>query len=153
MWYTRFRTKFAIAEHFWKRFSGEADSLGGMVGLIGDAAHIHPPAGGQGMNLGLRDAVTLGPAIANHMQDQSHSDSIMDKYAAIRHDRALNVIRIAKTMSSTVGMSGDDRLSGYHPLFPFVKLWTIRNWTLWILGKSFYVRRKLAWEFSGLGAP
>lgn len=151
MWYTRFRTRSAIASRFWTRFSGSRNELGGMVNLIGDAAHIHPPAGGQGMNLGLRDAITIGPTIAEHMTHDSHPDSIIESYANLRRERALRVINIAKTMASTVGMS--IRASEYHPWLPFIKLNTIRDWVLWTIGKSYYVRRKLAYDFSGLGAP
>lgn len=103
------------------------------------------------MNLGIRDAVTLGPAIYQHMEDDSHQDSVIQSYGDLRHERALRVIRIAKTMASTVGMSV--KSSEYLPWFPFVKLNTIRDWVLWTFGKSYYVRRKLAYDFSGLGAP
>jgi 2-polyprenyl-6-methoxyphenol hydroxylase-like FAD-dependent oxidoreductase len=64
LWATRFRTHAAIADKFVFRLH---DNSGGYVILIGDAAHIHSPAGGQGMNLGIRDAVELGSALVAHM--------------------------------------------------------------------------------------
>jgi len=55
--------------------------------LLGDAAHVHSPAGGQGMNLGIRDAVALGTAIADGSEDA------LDRWAATRRARAKRVIR------------------------------------------------------------
>src|SRR5215207_9065785 len=54
IWGSRFRIREQVADEY----------RAGRVLLAGDAAHTHSPAGGQGMNLGLRDAVTLGDALS-----------------------------------------------------------------------------------------
>src|SRR2546430_15749234 len=55
IWGSRFRIHERVADQY---------RAGRVVLLAGDAAHTHSPAGGQGMNLGLRDAVTLGDALS-----------------------------------------------------------------------------------------
>jgi 2-polyprenyl-6-methoxyphenol hydroxylase-like FAD-dependent oxidoreductase len=56
----------------------------GRVLLAGDAAHIHSPAGGQGLNLGLGDAFNLGWKLAAAVRGQA-PDSLLDTYTAERH--------------------------------------------------------------------
>ncbi|GAA0390104.1 FAD-dependent monooxygenase [Microbispora corallina] len=56
----------------------------GRVLLAGDAAHIHSPAGGQGMNLGLGDAVNLGWKLAAAVRGWA-PDGLLDSYTAERH--------------------------------------------------------------------
>jgi len=56
----------------------------GRVLLVGDAAHIHYPAGGQGIGLGLQDAVNLGWKLAQ-VVDGVSPDSLLDTYQAERH--------------------------------------------------------------------
>ncbi|KAE9389423.1 FAD/NAD(P)-binding domain-containing protein [Gymnopus androsaceus JB14] len=63
-WSSRYRTHSSIADVFIKRVHG------GTIFLVGDAAHIHSPVGGQGMNLGLRDATGLGRELAEHIRKQ-----------------------------------------------------------------------------------
>ncbi|KAF5390944.1 hypothetical protein D9757_003941 [Collybiopsis confluens] len=100
-WSTRFRTHAAIADVSFKQIHG------GFVFLVGDAAHIHSPAGGQGMNLGLRDAVGLGPVLARHIRgleriEGSKQDiSALENYAAARHAQGLKVIRLTKRLMGT----------------------------------------------------
>jgi 2-polyprenyl-6-methoxyphenol hydroxylase-like FAD-dependent oxidoreductase len=64
----------------------------GDVFLIGDAAHLHSPAGGQGMNLGIGDAVNLGWKLALVATGQAR-ESLLDSYAAERHPVARKVLR------------------------------------------------------------
>ncbi|SBT63464.1 2-polyprenyl-6-methoxyphenol hydroxylase [Micromonospora sediminicola] len=77
-WASRFRIHHRIADTY----------RSGPVLLAGDAAHVHSPAGGQGMNLGLRDAVALGDALAA-------GPEALDAYAAERRPRAEEVLGFA----------------------------------------------------------
>ena len=52
--------------------------------LAGDAAHVHPPMGGQGLNIGVQDAVNLGWKLAQVVRRTS-PDSLLDTYQAERH--------------------------------------------------------------------
>jgi 3-(3-hydroxy-phenyl)propionate hydroxylase len=78
----------------------------GRVLLAGDAAHVHAPAGGQGLNLGVQDAVNLGWKLAQVVKGIS-SESLLDTYQAERHPVAARVLRL--TMAQTALGRGDDR--------------------------------------------
>jgi len=71
----------------------------GRVLLAGDAAHIHYPVGGQGLNTGVQDAVNLGWKLAQVVNGTS-PDSLLDTYHAERHPVAARVLRntIAQTL-------------------------------------------------------
>jgi 2-polyprenyl-6-methoxyphenol hydroxylase-like FAD-dependent oxidoreductase len=71
----------------------------GRVLLAGDAAHVHSPAGGQGLNTGVQDAVNLGWKLAQVVKRTS-PDSLLDTYHAERHPVAARVLR--NTMAQTV---------------------------------------------------
>ncbi|MEO7994550.1 MAG: FAD-dependent monooxygenase [bacterium] len=60
--------------------------------LAGDAAHIHPPVGGQGLNIGVQDAMNLGWKLAQVVKGTS-SESLLDTYHAERHPVAARVLR------------------------------------------------------------
>ncbi|MFZ4152184.1 FAD-dependent monooxygenase [Streptomyces pseudogriseolus] len=64
----------------------------GRVFLAGDAAHVHSPAGGQGMNTGLQDAANLGWKLAAVVKGQA-PDSLLDTYQAERHPVGKAVLR------------------------------------------------------------
>jgi 3-(3-hydroxy-phenyl)propionate hydroxylase len=64
----------------------------GRVFLAGDAAHVHNPAGGQGINTGVEDAVNLGWKLAQVVR-QISSDSLLDTYHTERHPVAARVLR------------------------------------------------------------
>ena len=63
----------------------------GRVLLAGDAAHIHPPVGGQGLNLGLQDAFNLGWKLAATVNGWA-PDGLLDSYHAERHPVAADVL-------------------------------------------------------------
>ena len=56
--------------------------------LAGDAAHVHTPAGGQGLDIGVQDAVNLGWKLAQVVKGTS-PESLLDTYHAERHPGAL----------------------------------------------------------------
>ncbi|MFV0133491.1 rifampin monooxygenase [Streptomyces sp. HMX87] len=63
----------------------------GRVLLAGDAAHIHPPTGGQGLNLGIQDAVNLGWKLAAEVAGWA-PEGLLDSYHAERHPVAADVL-------------------------------------------------------------
>jgi 3-(3-hydroxy-phenyl)propionate hydroxylase len=103
--------------------------------LAGDAAHVHPPMGGQGLNIGVQDAVNLGWKLAQVVKRTS-PESLLDTYHAERHPIAARVLR--NTMAQVALRRTDDRtkaLGGYVSEF---------------LGMD-EPRRRIAAEMSGLG--
>ena len=64
----------------------------GRVLLAGDAADVHPPHGGQGLNTGVQDAVNLGWKLAQVVAGTS-SESLLDTYHAERHPVGARVLR------------------------------------------------------------
>lgn len=75
--------------------------------LAGDAAHIHSPAGGQGIGLGVQDAVNLGWKLAQVLRGTS-DESLLDTYHAERHPADARALRL--TMAQTVLQRPDDRV-------------------------------------------
>jgi 2-polyprenyl-6-methoxyphenol hydroxylase-like FAD-dependent oxidoreductase len=78
----------------------------GRVLVAGDAAHIHPPDGGQGLQTGVQDAVNLGWKLAQVVKGTS-PESLLDTYHAERHPVAARVLR--NTMASIVLRREDER--------------------------------------------
>ncbi|MGA9523804.1 MAG: FAD-dependent monooxygenase [Myxococcaceae bacterium] len=78
----------------------------GRVLLAGDAAHIHYPAGGQGLNIGVQDAVNLGWKLAQVVKGTSPA-SLLDTYHSERHPIAARFLRI--TMAQVALRRGDER--------------------------------------------
>src|SRR5687767_11038671 len=75
--------------------------------LAGDAAHVHSPVGGQGLNTGVQDAVNLGWKLAQVVH-QKAPQSLLDTYHAERHPVAARVLR--NTMAQVALMRVDDRI-------------------------------------------
>ncbi len=67
--------------------------------LAGDAAHVHPPIGGQGLNIGLQDAVNLGWKLAAIVKRTS-PDSLLDTYHTERHPVGARVLRTTRAQSA-----------------------------------------------------
>jgi 3-(3-hydroxy-phenyl)propionate hydroxylase len=78
----------------------------GRVLLAGDAAHVHYPVGGQGLQIGVQDAVNLGWKLAQVVKETS-PESLLDSYHAERHPIAARVLR--DTMAQVALLRTDDR--------------------------------------------
>lgn len=78
----------------------------GRVLLAGDAAHVHSPAGGQGIGLGVQDAVNLGWKLAEVVNGIA-PESLLDTYEAERHPVTARALE--HTMAQTALQRGDDR--------------------------------------------
>jgi 3-(3-hydroxy-phenyl)propionate hydroxylase len=90
-------TDYGVHSPIWiSRFTDMARQAAGYrerrVLLAGDAAHVHNPVGGQGLNLGVQDAVNLGWKLAQ-VVNQTSPDSLLDTYHAERHPVAARVLR------------------------------------------------------------
>jgi hypothetical protein len=80
-WLSRFGDATRLAEHY----------RSGRVLLAGDAAHIHPPTGGQGLNLGVQDAFNLGWKLAAEVNGWA-PEGLLDSYQAERRPVAADVL-------------------------------------------------------------
>src|SRR5947207_3972751 len=78
----------------------------GRVLLAGDAAHVHSPVGGQGLNTGVQDAVNLGWKLAQ-VVNRTSPESLLDTYQAERHPVAARVLR--NTMAQVALRRPDER--------------------------------------------
>ncbi len=90
-------TDFGLRRAMWiSRFTDAARQAAeyrrGRVLLAGDAAHVHPPMGGQGLNIGVQDAVNLGWKLAQ-VVDGTSPDALLDTYHAERHPVGARVLR------------------------------------------------------------
>ena len=107
----------------------------GRVLLAGDAAHVHSPVGGQGLNTGVQDAVNLGWKLAQVVKGTS-PESLLDTYHAERHPVAARVLRT--TMAQVALQRTDERTDA------------LREIVLELLGME-EPRKRIAAEMSGLG--
>jgi 2-polyprenyl-6-methoxyphenol hydroxylase-like FAD-dependent oxidoreductase len=124
VWSSRFRIHHRVADTY----------RAGRLLLAGDAAHVHSPAGGQGMNLGIQDAVVLADALAAVLG--GGPDTLLDEYSQARRPIAGQVVSLT------------DRLTRLATLPPAVR--PIRNIGISLAGRVPAVRRALAWRLSGL---
>ncbi|HYN71578.1 MAG TPA: rifampin monooxygenase [Nakamurella sp.] len=89
-------TDFGVHSPRWLSRFGDATRLAeryrvGRVLLAGDAAHIHPPTGGQGLNLGIQDAFNLGWKLAAEVNGWA-PEGLLDSYHTERHPVAADVL-------------------------------------------------------------
>jgi 2-polyprenyl-6-methoxyphenol hydroxylase-like FAD-dependent oxidoreductase len=121
VWIARFRLHHRGVEQY----------RAGRLIVAGDAAHIHSPAGGQGMNTGMQDAVNLGWKLAQVLRGEK-DDSFLDSYNAERH-------KIGRYL-----LQGTDRLfqlgATTNPLFIFLR----NNLMPWFLPWLFRDKQRLA---------
>jgi 2-polyprenyl-6-methoxyphenol hydroxylase-like FAD-dependent oxidoreductase len=82
----------------------------GRVFLAGDAAHVHTPAGGQGMNTGIQDAYNLGWKLNCVLHGAP--DALLDTYEEERLPVAANVLGLSSKLYKQITTDGEDRLRG-----------------------------------------
>jgi len=123
LWGSRFRVHHRLADAY----------RAGRVVLAGDAAHVHSPAGGQGMNAGILDAMRLADALVAALAGDGGA---LDAYGAERRPIAAEIIALA------------DRLTRMATVRPGLR--GLRNLLLSTLARLPVVRRQLAWRLSGL---
>jgi 2-polyprenyl-6-methoxyphenol hydroxylase-like FAD-dependent oxidoreductase len=126
IWSSRFRLHHRVATAY---------RNGGML-LMGDAAHVHSPAGGQGMNTGLLDAMVLGEALTRVVRD-GRPETELDRYEALRRPAAIEVLAMADRLTGLAMVQGRFRR-------------TVRNMALGLLDKVGPLKRKLELGLSGL---
>jgi 2-polyprenyl-6-methoxyphenol hydroxylase-like FAD-dependent oxidoreductase len=124
IWGSRFRIHHRVADTY----------RAGRLLLAGDAAHVHSPAGGQGMNLGIQDGVALADALAAVLAGAP--DTVLDEYSAARRPIAQQVVEMT------------DRLTRLATLPRAVR--PIRNTAIGLIGRVPPVQRALAMQLSGL---
>jgi 2-polyprenyl-6-methoxyphenol hydroxylase-like FAD-dependent oxidoreductase len=123
LWGSRFRVQHRIADAY----------RAGRVVLAGDAAHVHSPAGGLGMNAGILDAMSLADALEAALAGHTGA---LDAYGAQRRPVAQQIVALA------------DRLTRMATIRPGLR--SLRNLLLSTVSRLPAVRRQLAWRLSGL---
>jgi 2-polyprenyl-6-methoxyphenol hydroxylase-like FAD-dependent oxidoreductase len=126
LWSSRFHVHHRLADHY----------RAGRILLAGDAAHVHSPAGGQGMNTGIQDGIALGHALTDVLL-RNAGEGRLDQYERARRPVAERVVSFTDKMTRMATLrSAPGRLA--------------RNSMLGVLGRIPAFRRRLATELSGL---
>jgi 2-polyprenyl-6-methoxyphenol hydroxylase-like FAD-dependent oxidoreductase len=125
IWSSRFRVHHRVADRY----------RAGRVFLTGDAAHVHSPVGGQGMNTGIQDAVALGRLLARVQAGEP--DTVLDTYQTTRRPVALTVVAFTDRMT---------RMATLHTRPARI----LRNTTLRLLTRIPAVRRAIAYQLAEL---
>ncbi|MGO8962407.1 FAD-dependent monooxygenase [Mycobacterium sp.] len=124
IWGSRFRIHHRVADTY----------RAGRLLLAGDAAHVHSPAGGQGMNLGIQDAVALADGLRDVLHGDSHA--ALDAYSASRRPIAQQVLTTTGRLTRLATLPAAARPG--------------RNGFMRLAAQIPAVRTKLAWQLSGL---
>ncbi|GJJ12770.1 hypothetical protein Clacol_007015 [Clathrus columnatus] len=131
---SRYRVRVAQADKYHSTI-GNTNIL-----LAGDAAHIHSPTGGQGMNLGICDAIAAAQAIHAHIHSDSpkpERDEIFAAYSTNRHIIGRRVIGTTKGLTTVINSN-----RGWRRL--------IRNAVFFVLDRFSFAKRAFVWRVSGL---
>lgn len=126
VWSSRFRVHHRLADQY----------RAGRVFLAGDAAHVHSPAGGQGMNTGIQDAVALAGRLVGVMREGAEAGTL-DSYETERRPVAAGVLSLTHRMT---------RMATVEHRLPR----RLRNLALSVFGRIPAVRRRMAMNLSGL---
>jgi 2-polyprenyl-6-methoxyphenol hydroxylase-like FAD-dependent oxidoreductase len=129
LWSTRFRVHHRLADHY----------KAGRILLAGDAAHVHSPAGGQGMNTGIQDAIALGHSLVAVCEGRSDA-SLLDQYETARRPVAKRVVKFTDGMTKAATQRTRHRRA-------------MRNAVLNVVGRIPALTRFLATELAGLHQP
>jgi 2-polyprenyl-6-methoxyphenol hydroxylase-like FAD-dependent oxidoreductase len=124
LWGTRFRIHHRVADSY----------RACRVLLAGDAAHVHSPAGGQGMNLGITDAIALADALSDILN--GGPETALDAYATSQRRRAEQVLNLTGQLTRIATLP--------RPLRP------VRNSAMRLAARVPAVRRRMAFQLSGL---
>jgi 2-polyprenyl-6-methoxyphenol hydroxylase-like FAD-dependent oxidoreductase len=103
----------------------------GRAFLLGDAAHIHSPVGGQGMNTGIGDAINLAWKLAAVVRHRSGTE-LLETYEPERRAFALSLVKSTDRAFSFVTKDG--------PLARFVRLRVIPHLIPWLFARRFFPR-------------
>ena len=129
IWSSRFRVHHGVAARY----------RDGRVFLVGDAAHVHSPAGGQGMNTGIQDAIALGnrlAAVISGRQPETHLDS----YETERRPVAEKVVAMTDQMTRMGTLTSPAGRA-------------VRNFGLRTIGHLPALKRMVATRLAGLDTP
>lgn len=94
-WFSTYRVHHRVTDHY----------RHGRVFLAGDAAHVHSPAGGQGMNTGIGDAINLAWKLASVIRNEA-PDSLLDSYEAERRAFAIKLVDTTDKIFSFITSDG-----------------------------------------------
>lgn len=135
-WFSFFYMRYAVAQTVYKTMQG-----GGKVILVGDSAHIHSPAGGQGMNLGIRDAVKLGGILADaYRPDTGKIDTLNEALSGFADDSLKSAKEVIKATSKMTRATG---LTNYPARLVRDSIW-------WLIGRTAFLKNGVALKLSGL---
>lgn len=109
-WSSRFHIHHRLAHQYRK----------GRVFLAGDAAHVHSPAGGQGMNTGLQDGARLGQILSEAMKEGKTTAADLDRYENERRPVAKGVVAFTHQMTVMGTLKN-----------PWLRF--LRNWFIWLV--------------------
>ena len=126
VWSSRFRVHHRLVDRY----------RAGRILLAGDAAHVHSPAGGQGMNTGIQDGVALGNALAAVVAGRA-DESRLDQYERIRRPVAERVVAFTDRMTRMATLRSPGARA-------------VRNAVIGLIGRIPAARRWLSTELSEL---
>lgn len=125
----RFHTPITYGDPTWQSVfyvhEGLADQYRqGRIFLAGDAAHVHSPAGGQGMNLGIQDAHCLANKLAAVMKNEA-TPATLDQYQSERRPIAAKVVKLSSRMLEAANLSNPALIAIRNAVLPFL---TANQW-------------------------